>query len=279
MIPYSYFSDPTPHLYLEQLLPPDLYRQVKFPDIPTRAMGRSGRDLFVGEPGWEEAVASPGLKELHALFTSSDFVDWVLSLFAADLQRLHCRACAEDARLSPVLETREALDAAPDSLDEGADPNEVFNRFDFSMAESNYTPYVHLDSPRRIVGGLLFLSDAERDHIDGGEFVLYRDRLFLDDRVIRWPVAAKKIPVKENTGVLFLNSNRGFHGPNAFHTGTRRWVYYSISSRDRVWAPQHANMARRTMTKAVGRVCRRLRIAPTIGQEPASKLAANAGAS
>jgi hypothetical protein len=85
--------------------------------------------------------------------------------------------------------------------------------------------------------------------------------------------------VKDNTGVLFLNSNRGFHGPSAFNHGTRRWIYYSISSRDRVWSPHEASATRRTVNRTVGRVCRRLHIAPNIASEPVSKLTANTRAS
>jgi hypothetical protein len=274
MLEYSYHREPTPHLYFPQILPPDVYEEVIFPEIPVRAKGRSGRDLFMGEPGFDDAVHSPGLKEAYELFTSETFVKWVLGIFEPDLVRLHCRATAKDAKLTPFLETREALDLAPDVLDDSADPSEVFNRFDFAVADSSYTTYAHLDSPRRIVGGLLFFSDAEKDHIDGGEFILYGDRLFLGDRVARWPYPAKVVPLKGNTGVLFLNSNRGFHGPRGFRTGTRRWVYYSISSRNQVWQPDRSNVARTTLTKAAGRVVHKVGIG-AIPIDPKSKLEAN----
>src|SRR5205823_13517046 len=156
MLEYSYHPYPTPHISLPQLLPPDIYERVTFPKIAVRGKGRSERDLFVGEPGFNEAVNSVGFNELHALFTSAAFVSWVLSIFERDLIRHHCRARAKDAKLVPYLETRETLDAAPDVLDENADPSEVFNRFDFTIGGENYTQYVHLDSPRRIVGGVLF---------------------------------------------------------------------------------------------------------------------------
>jgi hypothetical protein len=41
-----------------------------FPDIKVRSKGRSGRDLFMGEPGY---INHDGYKELHALFTAAEF--------------------------------------------------------------------------------------------------------------------------------------------------------------------------------------------------------------
>jgi hypothetical protein len=87
-------------------------------------------------------------------------------------------------------------------------------------------------------------------------------------------VPAKVFPVKGNTGVLFLNSNRGFHGPRGFTSGTRRWIYYSVSGHHAAWRPDHANVARATLTKAAGRVVRKVGIARA-AQEPMSKLEAN----
>ena len=274
---YSYHSTPSPHIYLPQLLPPHLYEQISFPFIPIRAKGRSGRDLFVGESGHAEAVNSAGFKELYGLFTSARFVAWVLSVFEKDMIRNHCRAAANNCKLVPFLETREALNTAPEVLDENADPNEVFTRFDFTIGGQTYTRYAHLDSPRRIVGGVLFFSDAEKDKIDGGEFTLYRDLLFRDDRYPHWPYPVKKFPVKGNTGVLFLNCNKAFHGPSEIRSieGSRRWVYFSISSHNRVWEKRPLNPVRTFTTRATGKVFRVLGFASHVSQEPQSKRDAN----
>lgn len=275
---FSYHSDPAPHIFLPQLLPPHVYEQMTFPSIPIRARGRSGRDLFVGESGHAEAINSIGFRDLYGLFTSPRFVAWVLSVFEQDMIRYHCRASARDCRLIPFLETREALNSAPESLDDNADPNELFTRFDFTIGGQTYTQYVHLDSPRRIVGGVLFFSDAEKDKINGGEFTLYRDLLFRDDRYPHWPSVAKRFPVKANTGVLFLNCNRAFHGPSEIRSieGSRRWVYFSISSRNRVWEDRSHNSVRTFTKRAAGRVCRVLGLTPRIAHNPQSKLDANA---
>src|SRR5207253_7687498 len=108
-------------------------------------------------------------------------------------------------------------------------------------------------------------------------FILYRDLLFRDDRIAHWPYAWKKIPVKGNTGVLFLNGNRGFHGPSEIRSiqGTRRWIYYSISSRNRVWDPHKQNIVQNVAIRATGKLLHLLGLDPGIATEPRSKLEAN----
>lgn len=274
MLDHEYHSDPVPHLYFPQLLPPDLYKQVTFPDIPERAKGRSGRDLFPGEPGYDEAVQTVGFKELHALFTSPEMITWIMSLFGRDMARQYCRAKASEVSVVPYLETREELNNKPAAIDENADPSEVFNRFDFTIGAKDYTSYVHLDSPRRIIGGLLFFSNEE-DAIEGGEFGLYRDLLFGNDRIAHWPRLAKQFPPRGNTGVLFLNSNKGFHGPLPIRSikGSRKWIYYSVSSRNCVW--QAHRQHKRLVPWAVSRSLRALGIETGRPGEPQSKLDAN----
>jgi hypothetical protein len=274
MLDHIYSSSPSPHLYLPRLLDPEAFKKLApFPDIKVRAMGRSGRDLFMGEPGYDEVIHRDGYSDLYNLFTSAEFVSWVLSKFADDMHRYGCAFAAKDAKLMnpPFLETREALEHAPNVLDEKAPANELFNRFDFTIARGNYTSYVHLDSPRRVIGGLLFFSDAEEEGMAGGEFTLYRDLLFANDRSAHLPIPVKKFPMRKNTGVLFLNCNVGFHGPSRIRSikGTRKWVYYSISSRNQVWQPHRLNAFYRAGLK----VLRKLGMGAASG--PRSKLEAD----
>jgi len=207
MLDYTYNESPAPHIYFPQLLSPELYEKSRFPtNIPVRAAGRSGRDLFMGEPGYDDAVQSDGLRELFQLFTSAEFVLRVLGIFEKALIQHRCRVSAKKAKLIDFLETREALNEWPEGLPGNYDVNDVFNRFDFSIGDRNYSEYVHLDSPRRIVGGLLFFSDARTEGMNGGEFTLYRDLLFNNDRVPHWPVATKRFPVRDNTGYCCCHS-------------------------------------------------------------------------
>ena len=277
MLKYIYSEKPTPHIYFPELLPPELYAKARFPmDLPVRRDGRTGRDLFMGEPGFAEVVQSDGFRELYQQFTSPEFVLWILGIFEKALLKHHCRVDPKQARLIDFLETREQLATLRDGRPEGpVDVNELFNRFDFSVGGGDYTEYVHLDSIRRIVGGLLFFSDAKKEGMDGGEFKLYRDLLFNNDRDAHWPITAKSFPVKENTGVIFLNCNTGFHGPAAIRaiSGSRRWIYYSISSRLPVWERGRGPLVSRALLSIVSKMHQEWRLTKPI--EPESKVEAN----
>lgn len=243
MLEYFYSSDPSPHIYFPQLLPPEIYKKVKFPTLEARPNGRIGLDLFEGDQGYNEAVASDGFKEIYNLFSSAQFVKWILSIFEQDLIRYGCRIRNQEAELISYLETRERFSTVKTSLDENSSDNLLFTRFDFQAANDNYERPVHVDFPRRVTGGVLFFSDAEQEKIEGGQFTLYRDLLFGDDRKCHLPIPVKSFPIKENTGILFLNCNTSFHGATKIKSiqGTRRWIYYSISSRNVVWEAHEPN--------------------------------------
>lgn len=255
MLEHEYFSEPTPHIFFPQLLPPKVYAQLRFPDLAPAAKGRIGRDLYRGEPGFDELMANPGWKELHDLFTSEAFVLWTVSLFAKDMERLACKVDPAKARYEPFVEPRETVSEVEESIDE-RDPNTLFTRFDVQAADGNYTPYVHLDHIRRMTGGLLFCSDREEEGLEGGEFALYRDKFFADDRRCLWPELVKTFPVRHNTGVLFMNSNKGFHGPRRTRAlrGLRKWVYYSISSHQAIWTPKPTTPKRELAFKGMYKV-------------------------
>jgi hypothetical protein len=124
--------------------------------------------------------------------------------------------------------------------------NELFTRFDIQAADGDYAPYVHLDRIRRLTGGLLFCADHREEGLIGGEFALYRDRFFADDRRCLWPRLAKTFPMRHNTGVIFLNANAAFHGPRRTTAikGLRKWVYHAVSSHKAVWPHRQSSRTR-----------------------------------
>ncbi len=247
MLHYTYHDTPCPHIYLPELLPPERYQALRFPTLNPRAQGRIGRDLFSGEPEYETVIQSEGWRELHQLFSSREFVAWVLAIFANDLRRFHCAVDPQQMQVVPCTETREQFATQSQALAGLHEVNHLFTRFDFQAADVTYRPYVHLDYPRRLTGGLLFFADAEEEGLEGGEFSLYRDRLFANDRTCRWPQRVCSYPFRHNSGVIFLNCNTGFHGPSPIRAlgGLRKWVYYSISSHQPVWpCPKPQGLAR-----------------------------------
>jgi hypothetical protein len=229
-----YVPAPHPHVLIDEIVPPEVYSAMRFPDHLIEvgaAWGITGSDSV-----WSEVMTDPAWRNLHDELRGATFVQAVLDTFADDMRRERCLVDARTARLTGRLETRAEKEQA--TLDSSGDANELFTRLDFqSKTGATYREFVHLDWARRIVGGIFFFSDAEADGIEGGELALYRDRKFQNDRWCHEPELTAMFPVRANSGVIFLNSNSGFHGPRAIRAvkGRRRWLYYTISSGVDVW--------------------------------------------
>jgi hypothetical protein len=231
---YRYAPDPHPHLVVEAIVEPSIYLQMPFPDAHLAPGASWG--LTATDDGYAAVLADPHWKALHDALRGPEFVAGVLGTFAADMQRAGCLVDPAHARLTPFVESR--TEKERETLSETGDPNEIFTRLDFQCKGAGaYREFVHLDWARRIVGGILFFSDAHEEGLVGGETALYRDRSFRNDRWCHDPELVALFPAKHNTGIIFLNSNAGFHGPRAIErlTGRRRWLYYTISSRVNVW--------------------------------------------
>jgi len=158
-----------------------------------------------------------------------------VDLFAEDILRSGATIDPAKIYYEPYFETRKETESPV--LSKTYDPNSLFVRFDLQAIGQNYGKGVHCDWPRRVFGGVLFLSDAEAEGIEGGEFGLYSDQDFRNDRKPHKPKLERAVPLIGNTGVMFLNTNASFHGPLAMRraVGQRKWIYYSISSRRDIW--------------------------------------------
>lgn len=230
-----YYSEPTPHAVITELLPTEIYSRLQFPYLPEVPGGRTGRDLFSCDPGWSEIMDSPGWTELAGALLTEDFMKRVIQLFADDIRSRSALIDPDAVYLEPYKESR--LELKKPVMDETRDPNALFFRFDFQATTSTGWHFAHTDHPRRVVGGILFIADAKEEGMEGGEFGLFSDQEFSDDRVCHSPKLEKVFPHQHNEGVLLLNCNTGFHGPLPIRqlTGTRKWIYYSISSHRNVW--------------------------------------------
>ena len=119
------------------------------------------------------------------------------------------------------------------------------NRTDFSCASTfglpgkTYTKPIHCDWIRRVVGGMVFISGSAAQGREGGDFALYRDLDFKNDRVCDKTELAKTFRFRRNEAVPFVNANIGFHGPLPItgmrENAMRQWIYSSNSSRQDAW--------------------------------------------
>lgn len=231
---HRYEAAPVPHLVIEQIVDPEVYARMTFPDGFVKPGAEWG--ITASDPVYAEVLQDPDWRGLHDYLRGEAFVSAVLGAFAGDLRSAGCFVDPDRVRLVDFTESREEKQAAVLEVD--ADPHELYTRLDFqSKAEGGYREFVHLDWCRRIVGGILFFSDADEEGLEGGELALYRDRMFRDDRFCHDPELLGEFRPRHNTGVIFLNSNTGFHGPRAIRrlSGRRRWLYFTISSKCDVW--------------------------------------------
>ncbi|HEX3583625.1 MAG TPA: hypothetical protein VH087_17795 [Thermoanaerobaculia bacterium] len=229
-----YVAQPQPHLVVDQIVAPEVYAELSFPDDLIAAGEAWG--ITATDPAYGTVLGHPAWRALHDELRGEPFVRSVMQAFAGDMQREGCLVDPDRAQLVDFDESRD--EKAMASLDHDSDPNEIFTRVDFqSKALGGYRDFVHLDWPRRITGAILFFSDAEEEGLEGGELAFYRDRDFRNDRWCHDPELAASFPPRANSGVIFLNWNGAFHGPRAITRlrGRRRWLYYTISSRRDVW--------------------------------------------
>jgi hypothetical protein len=231
---YRYQAKPHPHLVIDEIVPPDTFAAMRFPDELITAGASWG--ITSTDREYAGVLEDPHWHALHEELRGEAFVFDVLRHFSGDMRRARCHVDPGRARLVPFAESRDEKERR--TLATEGDPQEIFTRLDFqSKAVGTYRAFVHLDWPRRIVGGILFFSDAAEEGLEGGELAFYRDRGFRNDRWCHDPELTALYPPAKNTGVLFLNSNAGFHGPRAITRlrGRRRWLYYAISSRLDIW--------------------------------------------
>jgi hypothetical protein len=234
---------PHAHLVIDEIVPPSTYEAMRFPD---ELVSGGAWGITASDPEYAEVLRDPSWRRLHDELCGERFVGTVIGALAGDLRAAGCLADPDRIRLVDFVESRD--EKAASVLAREGDPNEVFTRLDFqSKGPGEYREFVHLDWARRIVGGILFFSDADEEGLEGGELALYRDRDFRDDRWCHDPELTVQYSPRHNTGVIFLNSNAGFHGPRAIRrqAGRRRWLYFTISSKVDVWRGAPAARSRR----------------------------------
>ena len=239
-----YCAGPSPHILLTDIVPDGDYRTLVFPDdlIPAD----NGWGLTEDDPAYRLVLQQPVWQRLYDHLKSHEFARGVLEHFRNPMRLAGCRVDPDNVYFSSYLESMTEKSKSTLSID--ADPDELFTRVDFlSRGPGQYRSFVHLDWPRRLVGGILFFSDADREGLIGGEFGMYRDATFRNDRWCNEPVLEKIYTPRHNTGIIFLNSNGAFHGPTSItsQVGRRRWIYYTISSRADIW-PAEPSLAELT---------------------------------
>ena len=237
-----YVAHPHPHLVIDEIVEAGVYRGMRFPDQLVASDSAWG--ITAADACYADVLGDPAWRALHDELRGEPFVRGTLDAFASAMRSEGCLVEPTRARLVDFTESR--IEKERRVLAATGDPHELFTRLDFqSKAVGGYREFVHLDWARRVVGGILFFSDTGAEGLEGGELTFYRDRSFRNDRWCHDPEPVATFPPRHNTGVIFLNCNRAFHGPRAIRRlrGRRRWLYYAISSKVDVWPCAHPSEA------------------------------------
>lgn len=107
----------------------------------------------------------------------------------------------------------------------------VYPLISFSLSTSGYVEKVHTDARHKIFVGLLYLDDLS----EGGEICILEKKEKVERRdAEQFPAPDsveeyKKIPIRKNRLLLFINTNDAYHATKPFQ-GKRRFIYFSFAA-------------------------------------------------
>lgn len=248
---------PFPHIIKEQFLEPALYGRLRkdFPskevfDMNSTVGGRAGRDLYRGDPAYDELlIRSSAWREFHDFINSPAYIAITLELFGAHLMKFECDVDPAKARFVDYVEEREVLadksrigrmaEGVMQKLQGAKNKDDLFVRLDLGQAAVGYGKPIHCDRPNRLTSMLVYLCDADEIALRGGELIIHEHKEKKPYRAYeRHPKEEDtrevlRLRPKHNLGVFFVCSNNSYHSATAVtaQKGYRDFLYISISSR------------------------------------------------
>lgn len=247
---------PFPHIIKDGFLRDDLYRRLvaEFPrdeqfDAASTVGARSGRDLYPGDPGYDELLGeSPAWRELKEWIDSKEYVDLVMDLFGPYMREFDCAIDPSQASYVPFVEPRDVMKKrsrlaqkfqdVKDNLSSKKTTNDIFVRMDIAQGGVGYKKGVHCDRPNRVTTMLVYLCDAEENEQVGGDLHVHKPVEAKPYRSYsRHPQDSEVEKILDlrpahNRGVFFLCTNNSYHSvdPVISQKNYRNYIYTSASS-------------------------------------------------
>jgi hypothetical protein len=235
-------TDPYPHAIITEVIPPDVYAQLKFPELKRRNNTRAGWDLFKGEKRYDEFFAGDDRwKRVKEVLDSEEFILFICRAFRSELRLQGIDV--DKLKLIDFVETPAQLQMGHIAFNKF--DHKIFSRFDLQASNGTTLRNPHVDHARRLFGGVFFLCDGAEEGMVGGDFGIWRDQQYRGDRIPHDCELVTTYPVRHNTLYIFLNRNDSFHGPTPVTqiSGARKWAYFSISARQNVWKPDPGSLS------------------------------------
>ena len=204
------------------------------PELDKRNNTRSGWDLFKGESEWDLVFGQEGWKDVKEKLNSQKFITKILDFFSEELARNGLNVGGQKLVEFDELGANQQCQTLKWSRNHN---DEVFTRIEFESPDGSTLRIPHVDHARRLIDAVFFMCDGVDDGIEGGEFGLWEDEEYANDRKPHKCRLVKLLLVKANSMYVFLNANNAFHALTAMteSVGSRRWIYFSISSKYNFW--------------------------------------------
>lgn len=222
--------DPFPHIVIKNAIDPALADKLllEYPHVDDLGKGRQGLTKNGKMPNniklryqsvdvRNDPALSPLWKEFIETHVSGDFFLDFLKIFKEDLISLH-------PQISELLSSITAHDVGVQHIDSFPQKKILLNAeicADSPVVKESSVRGIHLDHPNKLGVALLYLKGKDNDAV-GGEFELYKHvpgKSFVTNhirnvkpRYLTDFERVKSVPYEHNTLLLFLNSNKSFHG-------------------------------------------------------------------
>lgn len=217
----SVITEPFPHVVIEEALDAETLAKVtkSIPDLAILTMGSkvannqrfnySASDILASE------AIDPLFKDLANVHLGQEFLSGVLRLFGDFVSEYFPDFEKRYGKLADLRAGVRGKDNDNDCVDVLMDFQLASNTPVFLPGTTVRAP--HIDCPKKLFVGLLYLRPADDDSI-GGDLELYtpnsnKPRMDITRTVTRDDMTVfKTVPYKNNTLVLFLNTPRSYHG-------------------------------------------------------------------
>jgi len=216
------FLEPFPYFYIENVFPNDVYNLLAqdYPEYILNGQTENFNDFRYYEKDFDYSKLSNNWESFIKYHTSKEFKDNIVDIFSEAIKKYYPN----------YLKKYLTCDVSPRH---DATSNTVRLEIQFVMnavnAKSIRTP--HVDAGRELFACLFYMKKPEDDST-GGDLIVYKksnkDFKFDSGRIA--PIAdieeVNRIPYKENSMIVFLNTPDSIHGvsPRINASTIRRYV-------------------------------------------------------
>jgi len=223
---------PFEHVLKEGYIDPDLYAELvgSFPTCPPTT-GPTGYSTYWGDAQYDRLIAeNAAWGALHNAFHSQAFIDWSVRQFAGAYRSYGCVIDLSKARYVPYQESKKDKESRRLAKVEH-EPHELWVRMDVHQGNIGYSRKVHVDHRRRLISMLVYLCDADRNEMVGGDLVLHRAK----SSPFGW--GDLTVRPKHNRMAVFPCHHKSFHSVPEITSerGPRNFLQITVSSSIDAW--------------------------------------------